>query len=596
MDNNEMNSTPEVNAPANKKKSSFSPVKIGIVVVIALVLVVIAANGKAFANTVKKAFSSPEKYYQSVEANALTQSTEMLTSVYNQTIDTFDLKDFKQSVTISAELGSKLQKFIKKETDVDISKLGAVSVSLDAMMKKDIFGIGVGLAAGKKSIASINAIFDMENLTAYVQVPEINKKYIGVDVEERMDADEYHEVFDQAKSFISNLPKKKELDKLAEKYIKAALAEVTKVKKSTGTIEVGGVSQKCTVLEVELDEDVISDMLEAVADQIEKDKDLKKILEKIEKSADDLDFDSEEIIEDLVDELLEAADEIGREKMEITMTVYVDGKGVIRGRSFNVKVTQSYENWYGDTVTETMGGEIEILFPVKGNKVGFSATIKSKDADGNKDVLFKAEGTGKQSMGSLTGDLKIKVRGVTVADVAVKKFDLEKLKKGYLNGTFTVSASDTIASMLEKEMGRDFREFLDEAGINLGKVGLEIACANSAKNSKVELSAIYKDEMLFKVSAERDTKADAETKAPAEKNVIMVEDNDDFSEWLDECDWDGFLKSLKKTTLPEELIDMLDDVFDDIEDMDGFPFGGRADTSTVPVYRGDDYYDYDGEY
>lgn len=584
----------------NEKKPFLSPVKIAVIAVVAIVVVAIAANGKAFANTVKKAFSSPDKYYQSVEANSIMQSAETVTSVYDQVTKILDLKDLNQSVTISAELGAKLQKLIKKEAEIDISDLGSVSVSFDTMMKKDILGLGAGLSVGKKSLASINAILDMKDLKAYIQIPELNKKYIGIDVEEEFDADNYQEKYENAKSMFSGLPKKKEVDKIMERYIKAALSEVTKVTKSNATIEAGEVSMKCTALEVEIDEDVLADMIEAVAKELEKDKDLRKLLEKAlaeidEDAADDI----SDKLDELAEELYDAAEEIGKAKLDITMTVYVDGKGSICGRTVNMKVSQSYENWYGETVTETVGGEAELLFPVKGSKAGFLATVKTKDDEGNKEVLFKAEGSGKVSMGTLSGDMKIKVRGVSLADVSVKKLDLDKAKKGYPNGTITISASDTIAGMLEKELSRDFRDFLEEAGINLSKVGLEFSFDTSAKSSKIGVTAVYKDEMLFKVSAARDTKADVDTKVPAEKNVIMVEDRDDLFDWFEECDWDGFLKNLKKASLPKDLMELLENAIEELEDIDSadeLPFGGRADTSTVPVYRGDDYYDYDWEY
>ena len=100
MDNNELNQIPAENAGTpqpEKKKSFFSPVKLAVVAVVAIVLIAIAANGKAFANTIKKTFSSPEKYYRSVEANALMQSTEVATATYERLLEMLNLKDFRQS-------------------------------------------------------------------------------------------------------------------------------------------------------------------------------------------------------------------------------------------------------------------------------------------------------------------------------------------------------------------------------------------------------------------------------------------------------------------------------------------------------------------
>ncbi|MGN0249011.1 MAG: hypothetical protein ACI4C0_06925, partial [Lachnospiraceae bacterium] len=121
--------------------------------------------------------------------------------------------------------------------DVDVSGLGSVSISMDALMKKDVLGFGAGLSLGKKSVISLDALLDMKNQKAYLQIPELNKKYLGTENEDQDDAEEFREEYEKLKTALDGFPKKKQLDKLMEKYIELALSQIKEVKKTTEKIE-----------------------------------------------------------------------------------------------------------------------------------------------------------------------------------------------------------------------------------------------------------------------------------------------------------------------------------------------------------------------
>ena len=38
----------------------------------------------------------------------------------------------------------------------------------------------------------------------------------------------------------------------------------------------------------------------------------------------------------------------------------------------------------------------------------------------------------------------------------------------------------------------------------------------------------------------------------------MVEDDSDFDDWLDTCEWDKLISSLEKMDVPSQVIDMLE--------------------------------------
>lgn len=562
----EINQKSEAVPPeAARARKPFPTGKLAAAAVVLLAVILTAVNAKALANTVKKTFFSPEEYYRSVETAALADAVGQMVSAYGLYLDTFNLKDLKQTVTVRAEAGQKVCKAVEKLAGEDISGLGEVSVSFDIGIKKKILGNGMRLRAGGKDILSFHGLFDIPNLMAYLQIPEVNKSYLGIAAGE--DAEEFWENFERALKVREALPSAKEVDALCRRYIKLVLSEVNDVTKGKEKIEAGTVSQNCTALVVSLDEDDLAGMLLAVSEELSDDKELKKLVLRM---CDALDMDGEDVYEEWIDRAAEGLEERAKElagnKIDITMTVYVNGKGEVRGRTLTVKTAESYEDWYnGDIRTSTQETEFELLTPVNGNKTGFLAAVKSKAEDKRSQVLFKVEGSGSVSRRKLSGAYKIKAGGLTVAEVAVKSLDTDKLQKGSLDGSFTVSASDTISDFLENELSWEAQEFLEAAGIELKRVAYDMTLNHSKKANKLFVRVLYKDELLLAFSAERETGADLDTKLPEDANVVMAEDEEAFQKWVAACDWDGFRKKLQETTLPGKLVDALEEAVEELK-------------------------------
>ena len=46
----------------------------------------------------------------------------------------------------------------------------------------------------------------------------------------------------------------------------------------------------------------------------------------------------------------------------------------------------------------------------------------------------------------------------------------------------------------------------------------------------------------------------------------MVEEQDDLTEWTEGIDFEKFMKKVKKSGLPEEIVDAIEDGLEDLED------------------------------
>lgn len=223
-----------------------------------------------------------------------------------------------------------------------------------------------GLAMEKKNVISADLIVDMAEEAVYLAVPELSKTYIGVDVSEIPDISYYMDTLDNSteymdalKAILAKLPEEKQVKDLTAKYLEIALKSIDDVNMKKGkTLKAEGVSESCTLLEVTLDADTLQNVIENVAEQLEN--------------------DSEEVYEYFQDACSELADEAQYISFdeELVMSLYVDGKGVIRGRSFEFN-----DGWSNYTV--------EILNPHKGGKIGFKAAVTVDNQE------FSIAGSGK---------------------------------------------------------------------------------------------------------------------------------------------------------------------------------------------------------
>ena len=154
--------------------------------------------------------------------------------------------------------------------------------------------------------------------------------------------------------------------------------------------------------------------------------------------------DPDDIWEDFVDELEYAqdrADDIGN-YTEIDMTVYVDGKGDIRGRTVVIN----------DYI------KLEYAAPEDGSKYGIRLAVSQDDYE-----QFVFEGDGKNKEGSF----EMAVEGLHILDVSATDFDRDDLKNGYLNGSFDISLSSFVSNQLGSELDIGGLRGLDLRDIHL---------------------------------------------------------------------------------------------------------------------------------
>ena len=547
-------STPKAEAPAApaKKKGSKAPLFVGIAAVVVVLLVVF--NLSSIKNAAKRTFSSPENYYHWVEKNTAKEAAGTVSSIYaNYFLDALKVYNMGTSAEVSVELDEAGQDMLSLAgaAGVDLSWFKSASLTYEGYSKDNVMEMKCGLAMEKKNVISADLIVDMAEEAVYLAVPELSKTYIGVDVSEIPDISYYMDTLDNSteymdalKAILAKLPEEKQVKDLTAKYLEIALNSVDDVNMKKGkTLKAEGVSESCTLLEVTLDADTLQNVIENVAEQLENDREVKAIIEKLcdeiagldLDELDGIDIDSEEVYEYFQDACSELADEAQYISFdeELVMSLYVDGKGVIRGRSFEFN-----DGWSNYTV--------EILNPHKGGKIGFKAAVTVDNQE------FSIAGSGKESGGRVSGDFSAKYNGTAIVDLTVKNFDTDALKKGYLNGTFTVKA----ASGISKVLG------MSSVPSMVTDLAVTVDVSMDGKSGKLAVSVAEDKDKWGTVSVSAKKESGRKASVPADKNTVFIEDYSDVEDYWDTVDLDSLINTLDTLDVPSFVTDILEDFAD----------------------------------
>ena len=522
--------------------------KLGLIIgaaAVVVLLIIVAFSSKTLANGLKKAFSSPEKYYQYVEKKNLKETAENISVIYdNVFMRNSNVTDTSVSSEISIALEEEAFEQLEEWADIDkddISWLSEASITVDYSMKNNAISGSAGVNLGKESILAADIVMDLEEEAAYAQVSSLSEKYLGLEFSaledmtgEDISGEDIQEALQSLEDFYEKCPDKKKVNKILYNYFCTAIAGLEDVEEDKKEVRAAGISQKVTVLEVTIDDRAVKTIVESVLEEMQKDKDLKKIYEDLAEAQlmEDA-YVFEEDYEDLIEEALDSVDYIEFEE-EIVMEVYVNGKGEIIGRKFELEDA----------------GEILFLKTKDGKKYGQEWSL---DMGYSKVYL---EGSGKESGSKLSGEYEIGMESYGEGyelKFTVEDWDQDSIKEGYVNGTINISMRDVV-DMLEDELGIP--------GSMFASYELEVELASKEDSGEAAIRLIYDDECVATINVIGSVGKGQKASAPADKDVIFIEEEDDVMDWVDSIDGEGFLDRLEKAGVPGDYVEELEMMLD----------------------------------
>lgn len=570
--------------PKKKKKGIFFAA--GAAVVLAAAGIAAAFNWSTVSNTFKKTFSSAADYYQYVEKENVDAVVASASTAYNAFLlePLSSISDVTKSVTAGTDagyageftftLGELGRERMKQEEPelfeiLDQLKVNSATLYFESYMADNWMQGLIGVGLGEARVLSLDNIVNLSDDTIYLGIPELSEKYLGVRLADVIP--EYETYLDEMKettaslemmeAIAKKLPDEKQAKELLARYAKVVMGCLDDVEKENGRkLEAGGVSQKYTRLNVNIDGKTFAKMAKALCDELADDKEFKKIFIDVAGEVIDgyqkldlddyyfgMNYDAEELYEAFrsgLEYVSENTDALEDSDFEMVMSVYVDGKGKIRGRQF----TFEYDG---------VSMEITMAAPQDGKKTGYKAELSVTESGDEVSVVI--EGSAEESGGKLDGEFELTASAAgekrDILEVSVKSLDKADMEKGYVNGSFTVKPS--------KELAEEMPSWLSDA-----YVVLDVTSSEDEANVVVELA---EDGGLWG-SIGLSAKAEKAKKVSAPSNVIQINDllsiEASLDEYLESIDWEGYKNTLKKAGIPEEWTIGLDELSDlSLEDL-----------------------------
>ena len=412
-----------VGTPAKKSKKKYI-----IAAVIAVLLVAVgaaAANYDTLSNFIRSK-GSPESYYRYIAKKDRDKAVDKVVKSYNAMTKSIKLNDQQKKSTIKVEAGDALKPMLSSVG------LESMEIETNAKVKDKVATSKSVLKVNGKDAMSYNLYADYKDGKVYMQIPELSDAYL--DYSNLGDVDGQVNYVKAAGAVMDKVPDGDTLENVLTTYSDIVYDNLTGVTKKNQTVKVEGISKECTVLTAKADSKKVCDIAAKMAKQLKKDKDIKAIIEKADKSAYTQFKDG---VSEFEKEL--AAEDASKENINLEAALYVDKSGEVVGRTYSAKTED------GNTI------EIRSFLPKKGNKFGYELSFVV-----DKTEYAKLSGKGEMKSGKVNAKLYASVDASLLEDVSkeyitdgekflsieVKNMDVQALEKGSCKGEIIIKADE----------------------------------------------------------------------------------------------------------------------------------------------------------
>ena len=516
-----------------KENENARKAKIGLLVFLAIILAVIAGAAYLivsglFARIWHGTVDSPKKYLTYVADEALSGKN----SVFSAMEGLAGLSSDRSMEThVKIKLGEKGEELLEEMShdDTDLTWMKSLDLNYVVDDGDKVKGMQVGISLNDKKILDSNTVYNANDKVLYVQIPELAKEYLEINLEEYSEEiSQYVDIFSRMKEAV---PESEDVKKLVSKYVKVIVDEIDddKIEKTKkAELECEGVSETCTKYSVTLKEKDLKKIIKAVCKQISNDKDLKNIYVKFAKMFDENGEEEYDSLLESLDEYVEEIDEYGIE-VTIKLDLYVDGIGNVKGIECEIKPEDE--------------SKVVLKMAAAKNKkeMGYELSVKTEDGK------VSLAGSGKIKGSKLNGDLVMKVQNQKLFTVEIENYDLNAKANGNLKGTFKIKPSKSVGEIFYSSSFSSDQEYVLSVDVN-------------SKKQSYELGIFDDDEEIVTLSLE--TKKKKASKVDIPKSTTEINSEDELEEYFADADLDEILNALDKAGVPEEYLDSVAEIDD----------------------------------
>lgn len=510
------------------KKSSAS-----IIAIIAIILVVLLGGSAAaynfspwVKNNVKMLINDPEDYYAWVENENIKESAEVIAEAYDKMTNS---KNNNVDLELRADLDKDaIASLIESNSGVSLANAGitipdSISITEAGTVIDGNTAISAKFNANEKTFLTVNGY--IKDGIYYYQIPELSSSYIQMDlnkvIEEIFETDyslvdgSDMEVNDVSDAYITGLLTKMstgkglqeiltddELENLLIKYFDIVFTNIDDVKlKKDVECEVNGVKTEYNQLIAEIDEGCLYSIAKDVLKKAKDDKTIIKIVESTDSMTKE---DYQSAVEKLIEQLGEYS--ISGGETVAVMNVYVDSKGVIKGRSFEIADEEDVKlNYMSVEDNDNNAFEANIIFDGEGFKISGDSKENSNRSSGKINVT---------AVGTTDGDKSF--------DIEFKDIKVENEDKGYRSGEINLNLSALNMGNITVNLNSDGKSQEIATDINV----------DGTKYAAVSLK--YSDKKPEGIPDFNE----------AEKVYKYSSDGAELQQYIAEADMEGFLKGI----------------------------------------------------
>lgn len=473
---------------------------------------------------------------------------DSVTSIYGTLLNGIsgDLKldggyTMELGVTIGDAIMNQLESALASQgVDFDIAWLNKLSMNMDMFWNENNMQYGITANINDTAIVSLDVIADMMNSMVYVGAPELNKQYLGfeLDMEQIVGGLSLVGMMGTLEGYadvVDALPSEQTLNSLLKRYLDIMLGVLGDPIRDSETLSYGGISQTVTTETYVISRSVLLDMLIKALETARLDKQLEQIIDNFAKWFNntmeeqfgmfgewtDVDLHAQlmQILEEQLAEFKELEEELTDMEL-LRYTVYKAGK---EQAGFAVTVS-GMPMMYTYRLTS-------------GQNTAFVMDVNRQ---------FEIAGTGTTNGNKSSGTYTISAEGMELVIAELKDFDMDALDRGELKGTVRLKMGEG----LEDNMG-------DSSPIPSDAV-IELVLNMTDKMSVMQFN-LYQD-TTFIAGISMKTAAVSAHKITEPSNY--VDGMADIQAWLMGINTNKILTNLSKAGLPSQLIDMLEEALD----------------------------------
>lgn len=513
---------------------------------IAIAVLAVGGITVALASSLPKLMyrSSPEKYYRYAEIQNLENDAAIIGDLYDSCLEQQKKNGQGATVNLTARLEDGGRSLLGTVAPMDLSWLKEISLNTTGRSDESAFGAESTLSLNDTLLASLHLSGDFDLQEIYMTIPEISSDYLGINLSSILS--QYGGDFSSLQSLEEMMTDLSEfcedgdtVEELLVRYGTIVFNHITDVDKSSETLEINGISEKVTTLEARITPSDFAAMGKEMIPLLRKDDDLRQIITACGKMAalqDSGNIDGNSYYQEFL-YLLDSLESELNQLAENADYYYLLSRICI-GKSDQIT---------SRTLTLVANGEyLQLLSysrPQNGKTFALNTTVNLED------YTMAISGSGTVSGEKENADYTISVDGIPYLRLRTSDFDTEKAKKGYINGTFTLSPLAGISSL----------SGADELGGILNNYALKLNCNSSEKSSQIELSVMSSDLPLITISSEYLYEDSGSTDFPKSSDkVYNLENEDEILQYVSSINWDQVLQTLHKTDIPSEYMSILE--------------------------------------